>query len=96
MGEKIGPSEEDLQIREGEPEGRVDDVDLANDRANLSESYREKRNVYLKGHEQYREAHSEHQTSMDTVKKIDDEGGFGKMAKMAEEGELDNELTDKK
>lgn len=95
--EKGGPSEEDLKIREGEPEGRESNVDLAHDRANLSESYREKRDIYLKGHEKFREEHPEYPVEdMDTVRKIDDEGGFGKSAKMAEEGELDAELADKK
>jgi len=35
-----GPSEEDLKIREGEPEGRVQDVEDAHERANASEGLR--------------------------------------------------------
>lgn len=95
--ETNGPSEEDVKIRKeaGEPEERTRDINLAQGRANLSEKYRKGKETYLAGHEKFRTQHPDIAPDKDSVRKTDDQAGFGKMSQMAEEGELDHELEDK-
>ncbi|MCX6810789.1 MAG: hypothetical protein NTY30_03645 [Candidatus Berkelbacteria bacterium] len=69
-----GPSEEDLKIRPGEPEGRLQDVDQTHRRAKLSEHFREISEEKVQNAESAERYHDSYRKAIAAAPETDDPG----------------------